>query len=91
MLVLSFFAEFLTTLLTILLTPRKDLDVPATNRRGLKGQERIFTFVEAINYLLNANETDDVIAKAASKIESFEKFPNQTAAQIAKFLKDKAL
>lgn len=79
------------TSLTIRLTPRKDVGVSALVHRGIEGRERIYTQLEAVDYLQNAIATDDVVAKASSEIESFKKLPNQTAVQFDEIPKNKAL
>lgn len=84
-------AKYSAASLTIRLSARKDVDVPALVRRKIKGQGRIYTFVEAVNYLLNSYATENVIAEAASVIKPFMKFHNQTTGLFDKALMDKAL
>lgn len=77
--------------LTIRLTPTNSDGVPLLLRQGIEDRERIYTYIDAVSYLLNSYATDDVIAKAASEIESCEKYNNNTAVQFVEALKDKAL
>lgn len=57
------------------LTPRKDVDDPALVRQEMEGQERMYMYVATVIYLLHSYATNDVVAKAASKIELFKKSP----------------
>lgn len=85
-----FMAKSPTALLTICSTPRKDNDTSAISCQGRERQESIYTFVEAVSYLLNEYATNNVISTATSIIKSF-KCPNQTVVQFTKAPKDKAL
>lgn len=74
-----FMTKSIAASLSIRLAPRKDLGAPASERRGIEGQDRIYMYVEAVSYLLNSYVTDDVIAMAALKIMSLKKFTSQSA------------
>lgn len=73
----------------IRLTLTKYVDVRATVCREIEGQDGINTNREAVDYLLISLATDKVITKAATEIDSFKKFPNQTAVQFFEALKAK--
>lgn len=60
--------------LTIFLTLMKDFDAPPIVCQRIEGQERIYSYVEAADYLLNLYATDDVIAKPALQIGSLKTF-----------------
>lgn len=60
--------------LNIRLTPKSDEDAPSLREQG-QDQERLYTYVKAINYLLQSYQTDDVIAEA-SEIEALKKLPD---------------
>lgn len=77
--------------LTIRLTLREDFNVLAIVFHYIEVQECIYTFVEAVKYLLNSYTTDDVFANASSEIKLFNEFSNRTAIQYAKTLEEKAL
>lgn len=86
-----FTAKSSATSITIRLTPKNNDDAPLLAYQGTKGQEHIYTYIEAVNCLLNSYATADVVAKAASEIEPFKKYNNQTAVQFADARRDKAL
>lgn len=58
---------------------------------GKEKQERIYTSVEAANYLLNSYATDNVIGNSKLLLKLFKKYNSQTAVQLAEALEDKAL
>lgn len=51
--------------LPICVIPLMDVDDLAVLCRDVEGQERIYTYIEAGNYLLNSKAIDNFIAKAA--------------------------
>lgn len=84
-------AELLAASLAICLTRREYVDAPALVRREFEDQKHIFTNVISVNYLLNSHETDNVMHKAASKMDSWMRFCNQTAVQFDEAPRNKAL
>lgn len=54
--------------LTIRMTPINNDNAQHLLRREIEGQECIYTYIEAVNYLLNSFAADDMIAKAAAEI-----------------------
>lgn len=48
-------------------------------------------YIEAVNHVPNPYATDDVVAIAASEIESFKEYSSLTAVQFAEAVKDKSL
>lgn len=74
MLLLAFIKTYIWAgCLTIRMTLCKNLGVNIDRRRGVDGQERIYTSVKAVNHLRNAYTTDEIMAKTAVEIETFEK------------------
>lgn len=76
---------------TICLTPTNTENAPLLVCRGIEGQERIFTYIEAVNHLLNSFANGGFIAKAALEVESFKTHKSQMAVKFAEALKDDAL
>lgn len=86
--VLPFFlSDYSAASLNIILTFTNSIDAPLLVRRGTEGQEYIYMFIDAVNYLLNLYATDDVLAKAATEIGPFKKYDNQKVVQLAETLK----
>lgn len=83
--------KFQAASLTIRLTRKQGDDIPNMMDRGRDEQERIHTYIEAVNYLLRSYATDDAKARASSKTESLKKLTHQNAVQYAKVLKNKSL
>lgn len=83
--------KFPTASSTILLTPTEDVVAPAIIRRGIEEQERVRRQVKAVNRLLNSIATNDMIARAASKIGLFKKLSSQMAVQFGKALRYRTL
>lgn len=75
-LLLFFMGKSPAASLTIRLILRKNIDAPAIVRQGIGRQERMCTDVKAVGYLVYSYATNDVITKAASKMESLMRFPN---------------
>lgn len=89
---LNFFVvESPAALLTICLKPKIDRVDYWEGRRGVEKRERIYVFVEAANYLLNFDATNNVVAIAITKIEAFKQRPGRTTMSFIEALKDKAL
>lgn len=75
----------------IRLAPTKNGDALSLVRKGVDEQKRIYTCVEAVNYLSNSYATDGVVVMEASELEPFKKYVERTASQFADALNDKAL
>lgn len=54
-------AKLLATLLTILLTPKKNADAPPLECREIGVQERIYKYFEAVTFQMNSYATDNLI------------------------------
>lgn len=89
-LLLFFTFKYSAASLTISLTAKKKIVVPAIVHRWIKVQDRIISYVGASNFLLNAYATNDDVAKDALEIKSFKRLPNQTIVQLAKIFDDEA-
>lgn len=77
--------------LTVCLKLTNDDNAPPLLLWEMEGDGHIYTYLEAVNCLLNLYITNDVIAETESEILSFEKYNNQMAIQLSEELKDKAL
>lgn len=60
----SFMKKLSAAWLTIRLTPSKGDNALSLVDRGQEEQERLFTYVDAVNYLLSSHATDDVISES---------------------------
>lgn len=81
----------LAAFLTVRLTPRKDREDKFIGRHGVAGQEINYGYPEAVDYLLNAYATDDIVEKVATKLEAYKQRFKQPALTIQNALNDNAL
>lgn len=90
--VLSFhMAKSPATLLVFRIAPNNEVDSPVPVRQKNEGQERIYTYIEAVNNLLNSYATDNVFEKASMEIKFFKKILSQMAVLFFRDIRDKAL
>lgn len=52
------------------MTPTKDSGNYMYERRAVEGRKRIYAYVEAVRYLLNAYATNGVVAKTAAEFKA---------------------